>query len=127
MQGSPETAVSAGLVAICIVAIATGSVLAILMTVLRARERRRRFELIETALRSQNLQPDVQRDLVRSLQPVRGRATFVLGWFGLFGGIGWMCTDPRADDMRVAVVVTVVSFAMLTLPFALRELETRKA
>jgi hypothetical protein len=51
----------------------------------------------------------------------------VLGWFGVFGGIAWLCCDPRGDEFTGAVVLTVLSFALLTLPFALRELESRKA
>jgi hypothetical protein len=94
---------------------------------IRCREQARRLDLIEAALRNPNLDRDVQRELVQALQPKPRRTGFVLGWFGAFAGIAWLCTEPRGDEWTFAVIVTVVAFALLTLPLALRELEIRKA
>ena len=91
------------------------------------RDRQQRMKLLEEALRNPNLDPQAQRELVRSLQTPKGRAPFVLGWFGLFGGIAWLCTDPYGDEFTLAVVVTAMAGACVTLPLALRELEARKA
>jgi hypothetical protein len=93
----------------------------------KARERSRRLDLIEAALRNPSLTPEAQRELVQSLRRPGTRAPFVLGWFGLFGGISWLCCKPRGDEFTTAIVITVLAAALVTLPFALRELEARKA
>jgi len=116
-----------GYIAIVIVALAAGTVLSLIWMLQRGRERRRRFDLLDTALRNPNLTAEVQRDLARSLHAPRMRVPFVIGWFGLFAGIGWLCTSPRGDEEVLAWLATLGAFALLTLPFALRELETRGA
>jgi len=94
----------------------------------RAKYRQRRLELIEQALRSGNLAPEAQAELARQLRPAAARGwLFSLGWLGAFGGIAWLCLEPRHDQYVAAVVVTVFSFACITLPVALRELESRRA
>lgn len=92
-----------------------------------AKERENRMKLLEEALRNPNLDPQAQRELVRSLRTPQGRAPFVVGWFGLFVGIAWLCTEPRGDECTIAIVLTALSGACVTLPLALRELEARKA
>ncbi|MGE3171583.1 MAG: hypothetical protein AB7O97_03090 [Planctomycetota bacterium] len=92
----------------------------------RERARQRRHELIEQALRNPNLTPEVQRQLVQALQPPPRRGAFTLAWFGVFLGVTWLCFEPRGEEFVAAVLTTVGSFALLTLPFALRELEARK-
>ena len=119
--------ISNGWIAVAIVVAALTGILVLVHLLQRGRQERRRFELMEAALRNPSLSPETQRDLVRAMTPTRGRLLFTLGWFGLFGGIGWMCSDPHPSEMQSAIIITVVSFAMLTLPIAMRELEARKA
>jgi hypothetical protein len=103
-------------------------VVAIVALVTRARTRRRRLDLLQEALRNPSLSPQAQVELVRALQPNSPRRwMFSLGWLGLFAGIGWLCTDPRRDELTAAIIVTVASFAFVTLPIALRELDARSA
>ncbi len=118
---------SGGIVAVSVVVFVLLAVVAIVTLVQGARERHRRFDLIEVALRNPSLSPESQRELLRSLQPVRGKTPFVVGWFGLFGGIGWLCAEPSGSKLTMAILLTVLGFALLTLPFALRELELRRA
>lgn len=127
MWNGISSSVTGGVVAITIVVLVVVAVVTILAMVQRAGERKRRLDLIESALRNPSMSPEAQRDLVRALQPPKWRVPFAIGWFGLFGGIAWMSCDPRGDAMVMAIVVTVMSFALLTLPFALRELDARRA
>ena len=115
------------MIAIGVPAVGLSFVLALIAMVMSGRDRRRRLDLLEQALRSPNLPPDTARELVAALKPPPRRATFTLGWLGAFLGIGWLCTEPRGDEFTWAVIVTVASFAFLTLPLALREVEARKA
>lgn len=93
-----------------------------------ARTRRRRLELLQEALRNPSLSPQAQVELVRALQSnTKRRWMFSLGWLGLFAGIGWLCTDPHGERLTAAIVLTVASFAFVTLPIALRELDARSA
>lgn len=121
---APEPSVPQALIPLAFAAIVA---IAVPLIYFRWRDRQRRLELLHEALRNPNLLPDVQRELVRALRPPRARLPFVAGWFGLFGGIGWLCTDPRGDAFSAAVVVTVAAFALVTLPLALRELDARRA
>jgi hypothetical protein len=94
----------------------------------RSKERRRRLDLIEQALRNPSLTPQAQQELVKALTPAQPRRLlFSIGWLGMFSGIAWLCTSPRGDDFNFAIATTVVSVALLSLPIALRELEARKA
>ena len=115
------------LIPLGVVSILATTAIAIVALYHRARERTRRLDLIEAALRNPSLTPESQRELVQSVRRPGTRAPFVLGWFGLFGGISWLCCDPRGDEFTTAVVTTVLAAALVTLPFALRELEARKA
>lgn len=113
-------------------AVATGVVFTWLFAVIvighRSKERRRRLDLIEQALRNPSLTPQVQQELVKALTPVQPRRLlFSIGWLGMFAGVAWLCTNPRGDEFNFAVAVTVGSVALLSLPIALRELEARKA
>jgi hypothetical protein len=109
------------------VSILASTAVAIVAMYHRGRDRNRRLDVIEQALRTPGLTPEAQRDLVNALKRPGSRTPFVLGWFGLFGGISWLCCEPRGDEFTMAVVVTVLASALVTLPFALRELEARKA
>lgn len=94
----------------------------------QSRDRRRRLDLMEQALRNPSLAPDVQRELVKALQPMGlPRLLHAAGWFATVGGVGWLCTDPHGQDFRTAVILTIAGFAVITLPLVLRELEGKKA
>jgi hypothetical protein len=125
-QGVPVPA-SAAFIVIGTVAMGCSFVLAIIHAAIRAADRKRQLRLIEDMLRRGDLAPEVQRDLAKVLEPKPKRTMFALGWLGTVGGIGWLCTKPNGDAYTTAVVLTVVSFALVTLPFALRELEARRA
>jgi hypothetical protein len=114
-------------IAIGVVAMVLGALCVFVWLRLRNRVEARRLDLLEAALRNPGLDREVQRELVQALQPKPRRTGFVLGWFGAFAGVAWLCTEPRGDELTAAVVLTVLAFAMLTLPLALRELELRKA
>ncbi len=86
----------------------------------------RRLTAIEVALQSPNLNPEVQRELVHLLRPRRRVGLFKLAWIGVSIGIGWLLTKPDGHVFTVAVMVTAASFALLTLPLALREMDQRR-
>lgn len=117
-----------GLTAMGVLAV-LGAVLIVLIKSLHgSRERRRRLEVIETALRNPALTPEVQRELTQMLRPApKGHLSFGLGWMGVVLGIGWLLTDPVGSDYNFAVFLTAASFAVVTLPLALRELDARRA
>ena len=115
-------------IALGALAILGGVAIALVSGLRSSRERRRRFEVIETALRNPALTPEVQRELAILLRPApKGRALFSMGWIGVALGIGWLLTDPRGSDFDFAVMFVAASFAVVTLPLALRELEARRA
>jgi hypothetical protein len=92
------------------------------------RNRRRELDVIDAALKSGKLSPQTEAALMRRLQPGRGYgALFALGWFGLFGGITWLCTDPHGFEQKLAWLTVVMAFACVTFPLALRELEARRS
>ena len=100
----------------------------------RAKDKRERFRLIEAAIRSGNLDPDTKQDLVKGLtgrRPWHGakegpglKFVFALGWLGLFVGGALMSVDRGAFE--AGVVICALSFGVVTLPFAMRELEGRR-
>jgi hypothetical protein len=124
-QGVPSS--PAAFIVIGTVALGCSFLLAVVHAAMRAADRKRQLRLIEDMLRRGDLAPEVQRDLAQALKPKSRRPLFTFGWLGTVGGIGWLCTKPNGDAYTVAVVLTVVSFALVTLPFALRELEARRA
>lgn len=99
----------------------------IVTSVQRSRERNRRLELLEAALRNPSLSTETQRQLIQSLKPQPARWPFVVGWLGAAAGIGMLCMDLRGFELWVAVNVTAISFGLVTLPLALRELEARRS
>jgi hypothetical protein len=88
-----------------------------------ARERARRLELLAEALRRPELDPALRQECLRALNPPeRGtKWLFALGWLGIGGCISWFCTEPRGDEFTTAIIASVMSFAVLTLPLAWRE------
>lgn len=107
----------------------------------RAEARRDRVRLLEEALKN----PSLDRATIESLafqltgarsprqQPGRSRLMAVIlgiGWFGLFVGVvlAVIGSMDRIHDLYYAGIITAVaSFGMMTYPFALRELESRRA
>ncbi len=100
----------------------------------RERENRRRLELIEKALDSGTIDERTKRELVEAVakKPL-GRAregvhpVFTLGWIGLFAGIGMVIVALGEERWwRPAVMTTAISFGVLSVPMAVRELQSRK-
>jgi len=105
----------------------------------RAKERKERLRVIEEAIRSGNLGPDAQQDLVTELTgrrrprpapavpspAARGRFLFGLGWLGMFLGIGLMAIGDR-DTFEPGAVIAAISFGFVSLPLAIRELDNRR-
>ena len=110
----------------------------------RAKERRDRLKVLEEAIRSGNLDPAMKQELVGELtgrkpgqasgpQPAPSaerhgtlaRIAFAGGWLGLFLGIGLIAMDDR-DGYEAGVVIAAISFAFVTLPIAIKELERER-
>lgn len=107
----------------------------------RAAARSDHLRLLEEALKN----PAVDRATLENLtwqltgnRPVRepqGPGKFLafllaIGWLALFLGIGLWVTGEmtRLTELRVAGIITgILGFGFVTYPFALRELEARKA
>ena len=108
----------------------------------RARERREKLKVLEEAIRSGNLDPAAKQELVGELTGRRapsatpprhtadrhgafGRLAFGIGWLGLFLGLGLIAMDDR-DTWEAGIAVAALSFALVTLPIALKELERER-
>ena len=115
------------LIPVAIVGILAALAIVVVNTVLRARERARRLELIEAALRNRSLLPETQRQLIEPLKPQPSRRLFVVGWLGAFAGVGMLCLGLEGFALWLAVNITALSFALITLPLALREVEARRS
>lgn len=106
-----------------------------------ARIRRTRLELVARALERPDLDEATKRMLVETLRgswwsrssgspdrhSVRSPRHLLLiaGWLGIFVGIG-MASVGRGDDAEAGIVILLISIGVLTLPFALRELERQR-
>jgi hypothetical protein len=106
----------------------------------RGRERTARIKMLEQALAN----PAVDRATLASLahqltgvrpqQPgerrSRGMALLLaLGWLTLFSGLGVLVLGEMiasSDVSASGVLTSMVGFGLVTYPFALRELETRR-
>lgn len=106
----------------------------------RAEARRDRVRLLEEALKN----PSLDRATIESLayqltgarsprqQPGRSRLMALMlgvGWFGMFIGVvlAIIGKADRINDLFFSGIITAVaSFALMTYPFALRELESRR-
>ncbi|MCB9878744.1 MAG: hypothetical protein H6835_14200 [Planctomycetes bacterium] len=107
----------------------------------RAEARQERVRLLEEALKN----PSLDRATIESLafqltgarsprqQPGRSRLMAVIlgvGWFSLFVGVVLAIlgkTTHESDMVAGGVITAVAGFALMTYPFALRELESRRA
>ncbi|MCU0862524.1 MAG: hypothetical protein MUC36_01910 [Planctomycetes bacterium] len=105
----------------------------------RAQARSDNVRLLEEALKS----PQVDRQILENLtfqltgnRPIREQGPGKLlalilaaGWMALFVGIGlWISgsMSRRTDLVGSGIIVAVIGFGLVTYPFALRELESRK-
>lgn len=100
-----------------------------------------RVKLLEEALKN----PSIDRQTIESLtyqltgarKPRQGvgmqrlmAGVLAVGWLGLFTGIGvWVFGEMTHDSDVFAggIITTIASFGLVTYPFALRELEARRA
>jgi len=103
--------------------------------------RAERVKLLEEALKN----PSIDRGTIESLTyQLTGQRTpranqgmnrlmagvLAIGWLGLFAGIGiWVFGEMVHEKDAVAggIITTIASFGLVTYPFALRELEARRA
>jgi hypothetical protein len=98
---------------------------------LRHKERKERMALARRALEQGNLDDATRQHLLQAVPPHARRGyllrnpVFTIGWLGLFLGGGLLMTGER-DTFEAGIVVALVSFGIVTMPFALRELEGRK-
>ena len=102
----------------------------------RDREQQRRAVLVEKALESGAIDDATKRELLDAVTRRSSRRTtpsphplLMLGWLGLFVGGGMMiiATEPSSRDLwKPAVLVTLISFGVMSLPIAMRELQARK-
>lgn len=107
----------------------------------RDNERRERLKLLEQALRADRIDPQLREQIIQSLAPEQvrrhaaqhppapvraGRSLLLtLGWLTFFTGLGLLLSGSR-DGEEAGVIVICVGFGMITLPIAMRELESRR-
>ena len=106
------------------------------VAVLFYRNHTRRIRVLENVLQGGNLDDTSKQMLVAELtRPSvvvhailaiwnQGRLLAGIGWIGIFLGIGMLFSGER-DAIRIGVPLACVSFGVLTLPFAFRELDRR--
>ena len=108
----------------------------------RAKERARKMQLLEDAIKSGNVDRDLIQDLAATFSgkrpapatpPVerrpRGTWFLALGWIGIFVGLGVAglgSFDNRGQLVGSGLLISLISFGITTYPFALRELEARR-
>ena len=116
----------------------------VFLALMRSRERRARLQVLEKALHSGQLDEETKRSLASSISgdPRRSRpewltslyqgivylcrhSIFVCGWVGIFAGVAMMLIGGP-DVFAGGVVTALVSFGIVTVPLALRELEARR-
>ncbi|MEM7201887.1 MAG: hypothetical protein AAF628_16590 [Planctomycetota bacterium] len=105
-------------------------------TTARERESKRRIELVEKALSHGHIDEATKREMLAAVTGQRdatGRIspTMAAGWVGLFVGLGLTAAaligagDAR-DLWLPAVMTTAISFGVISLPLAQRELQDRR-
>ena len=114
-----------------------GTGLAVLLIVAWIKGRNRKLKIIETALQHGSMDDATKHLLIQELtkpgllvQVIQaawnsGKLLGAVGWVGIFLGISLLLVDER-DAFQAGIGIAFFSFAILTLPFALRELETRR-
>jgi hypothetical protein len=107
----------------------------------RIQARTERVKLLEEALKNPAIDRATIESLTYQLTGARSPRTNVgmqrlmavvlaFGWIGLFAGIGvWVFGEMANESDAVAggIITTIASFGLVTYPFALRELEARRA
>ena len=107
----------------------------------RTQARTERVKLLEEALKNPAIDRATIESLTYQLTGARNprvnlgmqrlmAVILAIGWFGLFTGIGvWVFGDIANEQDAVAggIITTIASFGLVTYPFALRELEARRA
>lgn len=100
----------------------------------RERMQKRRIELVETAVRSGAIDAATKRELVAAVTGERrprrtAHPLFLVGWVGLFVGAAMIVISAQMGHMEhmlaPGILVTAISFAVLSLPIAARELQAR--
>ena len=97
----------------------------------RERDQRRRIELVERALENGAIDDQTKRELLGAVTnkrtPTGYHPLFLLGWVGLFAGLGMIGISMGNDHwLSPAIMTTAVSFGVLSVPLAARELQSRK-
>ena len=108
----------------------------------RAKERARKLQLLEDAIKSGNIDRDLIQELAATFsgkRPApatpaverrpRGTWFLALGWIGIFVGLGVAglgSFNSREQLVGTGLLVSLISFGITTYPFALRELEARR-
>ncbi len=119
-----------------------GFIIAISLISARSRERRERLRILEDQLRAGNLDGAGRQRIVDELtgrpspaapppppgatqRPFSGPARFAfgIGWMTIFLGIALLITGGR-DEEQAGTILVPLGFALVTLPIALRELES---
>ena len=131
---------------VSLLAVIFGFVLVITVVGNRGKERRERLRILEEQLRAGNLDAAAQQRAITELTPRQGRAhlppplpaapapavrpftagsrfVFALGWIAIFLGIALLLSGGR-DEAEAGTIVAPLGFAFVTLPIALRELES---
>ena len=119
-----------------------GFVLAIISLALWSKHKQARFKLIEKALESTSLDEESRKQLLDGLTSsgwvallqqqftfLARNAIFVVGWLGIFTGIGmasWGGANDTEELLGIGLLVGFVSLGLVTIPMALRELQTRR-
>ena len=99
----------------------------------RGKERQKRLEILEEALRSGDMDPQLRREVVGVLKSEQSRGfswmhvSFSLGWIGLFVGGGLLFMGHSRAHELGGWLTLLASLAIVTLPLAIKELEARRA
>ncbi len=93
------------------------------------KNRKDKLRVLEEAIRSPDIDPDTKRAIIHSMQgglpKIGARLFFGAGWLGFFLGIGFVITGDRHLE-ETGVIISTLGFALLTLPLAYREVESRR-
>ena len=139
--GSPAATMS-------ILAIVLPFALVVIVLGMRAKQKGDRMRLMEKALKAGSLDDETRRVLLDQLSGrnkqrpawlttlsqhllfLSKNALFVVGWIGLFTGISLLVVGMSfgPEELGIAGIITsLVSFGVVTVPMALREVERRRA
>ena len=118
-----------------------GFILAAIVVVHRSKHKQARLRLVERALQEGNLDDATRKQLLDSISAsgwagalqqqiafLARHVVFVSGWLGIFTGLGmtaWGGIEGDQDVIGIGVVVALISFGVVTVPMALRELQGR--